>query len=82
MSGVTRDRKADAISRDHILRRKRNQEKHSFPVKLTMSRIDNHTQLIPSLLHVMAILNGTCIMLTVYLDVFCSTKAYYTLLKP
>ena len=45
MSRLARDGTAEPVSRDQILGRKRGQEKISFPVELTTSRIGNLTRL-------------------------------------
>ena len=54
MSGLTRDRTAEPVSRDQILRLERGQEKHYFLGLLTTSRIGDHTRLIHTLLKVLA----------------------------
>ena len=55
MSRPTRDRTAEPISRDQILRHARGQESIIFPVQLTTSRIGSLTRLIHTLLYVMTI---------------------------
>ena len=55
MSRLTRDGKAEPVSRDQILRHARGQGNIIFPVQLTTSRIGNHTRLIHTLLYVMTI---------------------------
>ena len=55
MSRLTRDKTAEPVSRDQILRHARGQGNIIFPVQLTTSRIGNLTRLIHSLLHVMTI---------------------------
>ena len=55
MAGLTRDRAAESVSRDQILRLERGQEKHNFLGLLTTSRIGNHTQLIHTRLKLLAI---------------------------
>ena len=51
MSGLTRDRSAERVSRDQILRRDKDREKFiNNHVMLTTSRIENLTRLIHTLL--------------------------------
>ena len=52
---LTRDGKAEPVSRDQILRHARGQGNIIFPVQLTTSRIGNLTRLIHTLLYVMTI---------------------------
>ena len=68
MSRLTRDGTAEPVSRDHILRRKREQGLNIFPVQLTTSRIGDLTRLIVLLLDLelaiaiaRAIDRGTCL---------------------
>ena len=49
MSRLTRDRTAESVSRDQILRHKRGQRKFIFPVQLTTCRTGNLTRLIHTL---------------------------------
>ena len=55
MSRLTRDGRAEPVSRDQTLRHARRQGNIIFPVQLTTSRIDNFTRLIHTLLYVMTI---------------------------
>ena len=55
MSRLTRDGKAEPVSRDQILRHARGQGNINFPVQLTTSRIGNLARLIHTLLYVMTI---------------------------
>ena len=55
MSRLTRDGKAEPVSRDQILRHARGQGNIIFPVQLTTSRIGNLTRLIHTLLYVVTI---------------------------
>ena len=41
MSELTRDGTAEPVSRDHMLRRERGQEKNKIPIQLTTSKINN-----------------------------------------
>ena len=47
MSRLMRDRTAEPVSRDQIIRRERGQGNKIFPVKLTTSRIDNLYPVVP-----------------------------------
>ena len=55
MSRLTREKTAEPVSRDQILRHARGQENIIFSVQLTTSRIGNLTRLIHTLLYVMTI---------------------------
>ena len=63
MSRLTRDRTAEPVSRDQILRHARGQGNIIFPVQLTTSRIGNLTRLIHTLLYVMTVHTYIVIML-------------------
>ena len=52
MSRLARNRKAEPVSRDQILRRERDREIFIFRVQLTTSRIGNLTRLVHTLLSV------------------------------
>ena len=52
MSRLTRDEKAELVSRDQILRRVRGQGNIIFLVQLAMSRISSFIRLIHTLLYV------------------------------
>ena len=60
VSRLTRDGKAEPVSRDQILRHARGQGDIIFPVQLTTSRIGNLTRLIHTLLYVMTIHTYIC----------------------
>ena len=62
MSRLTRDWKAEPVSRDQILRHARGQGNIIFPVQLTTSRIGNLTRLIHTLLYVMTI-EHACVLI-------------------
>ena len=55
MSRLTRDRTAEPVSRDQIIRHARGQGNIIFPVQLTTCRIGSLTRLIHTLLYVMTI---------------------------
>ena len=69
MSRLTRDGTAEPVSRDHILRREREQGNIDFPCfQLTTSRIGNFTRLIHTL--------ATCVTIHTYMNEKKSSTKY------